>query len=148
MRRGLPTREASPVPRTRESRSQGEGKGVYDELEPVLRDYVDRLLAHAETALWPERREALASFWRGIAQCEADDHEALATALGIELPEDADAAEIIFRLVLTAYIERLGASEVTNPDQAVLYGLSLEDAHAELAESWFAAHPEHLAALS
>ena len=45
--------------------------------------------------------------------------------------------------VLTAYIVRLGATEVTNPDQAKIYGASLDTRHIDLAEDWLANHPEH-----
>ena len=50
---------------------------------------------------------------------------------------------MVFRLVLTAYLERLDETEVTNPDQALTYSLSLDGGHVELAERWLEAHPEH-----
>lgn len=116
---------------------------MYEELDPTLRDYADRLLEHAAAALWPERREALESFWHGMSGCPRDEHESAIAALGLELADDADPAEVVFRLVLTAYLERLDESEVTNPDQALLYNLSLAESHARLAEDWLEAHPEH-----
>ena len=119
---------------------------MYEELDPTLRDYADRLLEHAAAALWPERREALESFWRGMSRCSQDQHETAIAALGLELAEDADPAEVVFRLVLTAYLERLDEDEVTNPDQALIYSLSLAESHARLAEDWLADHPEHRAA--
>ncbi len=121
---------------------------MYEELDPTLRDYADRLLEHAAGALWPERREALESFWHGMRQCPQDEHEAAIAALGLELADDADPAEVVFRLVLTAYLERLEETEVNNPDQALLYNLSLAEGHACLAEAWLDAHPEHRGAVT
>ncbi len=116
---------------------------MYDQLDPTLRGYVDALVRHAATALWPERYQALQSFWTGIAKCDPAEHRAATTALGLELSEDVDPAEVVFRLVLTAYLERLDETEVTNPDQALTYSLSLDGGHVELAERWLEAHPEH-----
>jgi len=115
---------------------------VYDDLDPTLRRYVDDLVGHAATALWPERRAALASFWQGIAKCARGDQEAALKSLGIEPPAGIDPAEIVFRVVLTAYLERLGEDDITNADQADLYRLSLDESHATLAAQWDAAHPE------
>jgi hypothetical protein len=116
---------------------------VYDELDSTLRSYVDALVRHAATALWPERYQALQSFWTGIAKCDPAEHRAATTALGLELSEDVDPAEVVFRLVLTAYLEQLDETEVTNPDQALTYSLSLDGDHVEQAERWLATHPEH-----
>lgn len=118
--------------------------GIYDELLPGLRRSVDGLVSHAETALWPERRSALTSFWRGVNDSALEDNEAITAALGIELPSDSDPAEVVFRIVLTAYLERLADPEITNPDQALLYRLSLDRDQQILAECWFEDHPDHL----
>ncbi len=116
---------------------------MYDELDPTLRSYVDALVRHAATALWPERYQALQSFWTGIAKCDPAEHRAVTTALGLELSDDVDPAEVVFRLVLTAYLEQLDETEVTNPDQALTYSLSLDGDHVALADRWLEAHPEH-----
>ncbi len=116
---------------------------MYDQLDPTLRSYVDALVRHAATALWPERYQALQSFWTGIAKCDPAEHRAATTALGLELSDDVDPAEVVFRLVLTAYLERLDETKVTNPDQALTYSLSLDGGHVEQAERWLEAHPEH-----
>ena len=116
---------------------------LYDRLPPNLQGYLDALLEHAETALWPERREALASFHRGIEACSEDELAAAAEALGLTPPPGESRAGALFRLLLTAYLERLGEREVTNPDQALLYSLSFDAELLALAQHWYAAHPEH-----
>jgi hypothetical protein len=109
---------------------------AYDNLAPQFRAYVDALLAHAQTALWPERRAALESFYRGIARSPANDLRAAAEALGLDDHSDEDIADLIFRRVLTAYLNRLDESAITNPDQAEVYRLSLDPDHLALAERW------------
>lgn len=109
---------------------------AYDSLAPPFRAYVDTLLAHARTALWPERRAALESFYRGIAKSSPDDLKAAAEALGFDPRSGGEIADLIFQRVLTAYISGLGETEVTNPDQATVYLLSLDPDHRELAERW------------
>ena len=109
---------------------------AYDNLAPQFRAYVDALLAHAQTALWPERRAALEGFYRGIAQSPANDLRAAAEALSLETHSEDGLADLIFRRVLTAYLCRLGESEITNPDQAEVYRLSLDPDHLALVERW------------
>lgn len=109
---------------------------AYDSLAPHFRAYVDALLEHARTALWPERRAALESFHRGIARNAPQDLRTAAEALGLEAPSDEALADLIFRRVLTAYLSRLDEHEVTNPDQARIYRLSLDPDHVALAERW------------
>ena len=109
---------------------------AYDDLAPHFRAYVDALLAHARTALWPERRAALESFYRGIARSSPDDLRSAAEALGLEPQSDDVTADLIFRRVLTAYLCCLDETDVTNPDQARVYQLSLDPDHLELAERW------------
>ncbi len=108
----------------------------------VLSGYVETLVEHARAALWPERRAALEAVRRGIAKCTPGEHEAAVRALGLDLPKGLAPAEAVFRVVLTAYLARLGESEITNHDQALLYGLSLDQVHADLAAKWFGAHPD------
>ncbi len=115
---------------------------MYEELGPTLRGYVDHLLAHAQTALWPERLVALQGIWRGITKSAPEDRDAAAQAIGLECPEGVDPGDVVFRMVLTAYLELLDERTVTNPDQAVIYSLSLFEDHADLAEIWFTAHPD------
>lgn len=127
----------------------GAGPGdMYDRLGPVFRQYVDDLVEQVVTLLWPERRAALAAFYRGIAGAAPAELEASVVALGIPLDDAESVAERIFRAVLTAWIEQIGVEEVTNPDQAVLYALSFAEDHVAMAEAWFAERPEHLAAVS
>ena len=116
---------------------------MYEQLDQCLRGYVDDLVEHARTALWPERRAAIESLWRGMSRTSLDDQRAAVAALGLELDPEADPAELVFRLVLTAYLQQLQEPEITNPDQAVLFLLSLDEDHASEAERWFADHPEH-----
>lgn len=112
---------------------------AYDSLAPQFRAYVDALLAHAETALWPERRAALESFYRGIARSTQEDLQAAGEALGLETGPGEDLAELVFRRVLTAYLSRLDETDITNRDQAQLYLLSLDPDLAARAERWLAA---------
>ncbi len=121
----------------------GSGLSVYEALPAELRHYVDALVAHAEAALWPERRAALSSFWRGVSRGDPADHRAVVAMLGLELAEETDPAEAVFRVVLTAYLERLAEEGVSNADQAVLFRLSLDPDRQALAERWFAEHPDH-----
>lgn len=116
---------------------------LYEALPTELRRYVDVLVSHAETALWPERRVALSSFWRGISRSDPADHRSVVAVLGLELAEETDPAEAVFRVVLTAYLEQLAQEAVTNPDQAVLFRLSLDPGWQALAERWFAENPDH-----
>lgn len=115
---------------------------AYDSLAPHFRAYVDALLAHAQTALWPERRAALESFYRGIARNAPNELRAAAAALDLELEPEEAMADLIFRRVLTAYLCCLGEAEVTNPDQAQIYLLSLDPGHVALAERWLCDHPD------
>lgn len=136
----------NPLMEERDSERAGEAT-FYERLDPVFRRYVDELARQAATLLWPERRAALVAFHRGIAGALPDDLQASVAALGLPLDAAESRPEQVFRAVLTAWIERVGLEEVTNPDQAVLYALSYEDAHVARAEAWFAERPEHLAAL-
>lgn len=115
---------------------------AYDSLAPHFRAYVDALLKHARTALWPERRAALESFHRGIARNASDDLRAAAVALGLESESDEATADLIFRRVLSAYLGCLGETAVTNPDQARIYLLSLDPDHVALAERWLRDRPD------
>lgn len=116
---------------------------MYESLHPHVRAYVDALIHHARTALWPERHAALASFRRGVAGSDPKDLDAFVKAVGLDVPAGADAAEAVFRAVLTAYLDRLAETEVSNPDQAYLYSQSLDEAHVDLAAAWLAQHPEY-----
>ena len=115
---------------------------MYDALDARLRTTVDALVEHGRTALWPERRAALASVLRGIATSDPGDQAAAAQALALDTTAQ-DPAGAIFQLILTAYLEHLAEDEITNPDQAALYSLSLDDRQARLAAAWFEDHPEH-----
>ena len=110
---------------------------------PVFEPYVETLLEHARVALWPERRAAIESFARGIAKCPTEALDAAVAELGVQPSEVVAPAELLFRAVLSVYLERLAEHEVTNPDQAWLYGLSLYTEHQDRAEAWLAAHPEY-----
>lgn len=120
----------------------------YARLSPVFREYVDTLVGQVSTLLWPERRAALSAFYRGVAGTAPELLRASVDELGVPLNQSDDMAEHIFRAVLTAWIERIGADDITNPDQAALYALSFRADHVESAEVWFAERPEHLAAIS
>jgi hypothetical protein len=119
---------------------------AYDSLDPVFKRYVDALLEHARSALWPERRAALESFYRGIARSDPKELSAAAQALALDLQSSSDAAgEAVFRRLLTAYLSCLEEPEITNLDQAYLHALSLDPAHAECATRWFDANPQRVA---
>jgi len=120
----------------------------YERLGLVFRQYVDELVQQVATLLWPERRAALVAFYRGIAAAEPAELKASIEELGIPLEESDTYSEQMFRVVLTAWIERIGLEDMTNPDQAVLYALSYDEEHVAKAEAWFADRPEHLAAIS
>ena len=129
-------------------KSQAPTGPLYDDLDPAMQKTVDALVDHAQGALWPERRTAVTSLWRGIAKSAPGDQEAALQALGIPAPEGENAGAVVFRILLTAYLERLNGGAVTNPDQAFLYGLSLRAEHGRQAEDWLADHPEHVGAVS
>ena len=88
-------------------------------------------------------RAALQSFREGIDRSDRGDVEAALDGLGVELRNEDDGAEVLFRIVLTVYLTQLDDSEITNPDQAALFLWSLDEHHIERAEMWFQAHPEH-----
>lgn len=111
--------------------------------QDIVRRYVADLLAHARSALWPERRAALDAFRDGIARSDDSDLDAALTGLGVELREDDDKAEILYRIVVTVYLAQLDDPEITNPDQALLFRQSLDEEHLLRAEAWFRTHPEH-----
>ena len=112
-------------------------------IDPCFRPYLESLLEHATTSLWPERRSALESFARGIAACPEDQLATAAERMPGEWPEEIDPAELLFRAILAVYLEQLGEHDITNPDQARLYAWSLEPGHIDLAEDWLERHPEH-----
>lgn len=115
---------------------------IYDDLDPKIKTYVDALVDHAASALWPERKSALLSFWRGIANADPNDLSATLKAIGLcDVSEDR-LAEIVFRVVLTAYLERLADKVITNSDQALLFCYSLDPDHIALGDLWLAEHPE------
>lgn len=120
---------------------------VYEKLDPTFRGYVNRLVHQTRSLLWPERHAALRSFRKGISRSEPADLERSVKALGIDVPDCDDDGEKLFRLLLTAYLERLADKEVTNPDQAAIYACSLDKRHVALATAWLEKHPEHLASL-
>ena len=117
---------------------------MYQELDEVFQEYVDILVEHAGTALWPERRAALESFRRGIDGCPEEDLAAAVHSLVGDPPDDIEPAEILYRAIITAYLEQLDESVVTNPDQALIYSLSLDKGHLDGATSWLRDHPEFL----
>jgi hypothetical protein len=132
------------------------GTVMYDRLDDALRSWVDTLVARTGLMLWPERRAALAAFHAGIARADPDDLRAVAgradaaaggspvvDAVQATWDPAADPAVRVFRVVLTAWIERTGADPVTNPDQAVLYAMSHDRGHVRDAVAWLDAHPEH-----
>lgn len=116
---------------------------MYDQLDPLFQQYVDVLIEHARTALWPERMRALESFRRGIDGCPAPDLAAAADCLLEERPLDMEPAEVLYRAIVTAYLEKLGPDEVTNPAQARLYGLSFDPVYLKRAAAWLHCHPEY-----
>lgn len=116
---------------------------LYNNLPPEMRRSVDTLLDHAATALWPERRLALEKFNQGIANCDEQDRRQVLDLLGAEIPSDLDPTDVIYRILLTAYLQRLGETEINNPDQAFLFGQSLDRAHARATRQWLRDNPGH-----
>jgi len=109
----------------------------------VLRRYVSALVEHAESALWPERRQALESFRRGIAKSDPADLENALLGLGVEVGADDDMAETVYRVVLTVYLAQVDDGPINNPDQAALFSASLDEEHIARARAWYDEHPEH-----
>lgn len=118
---------------------------VYEKLNPTFRSHINRLVRQTRTLLWPERHDALDSFRKGISRSEPADLKTSVKVLGIDVPDCEDEEEKLFRLLLTAYLERLDDKEVTNPDQAAIYACSLNEQHVALATAWFENHPDYRA---
>ena len=115
---------------------------LYDGLPEAMQRSVDTLLDHAATALWPERRAALQQVQAGIARSGEQDCRQILSSLGAELPVKVDPTEVVYRVLLTAYLQRLGEQEINNPDQAFLLGQSLDERHIQATQRWLLDHPE------
>ncbi len=116
---------------------------MYKWLNPVFKEHVDWVSGQVAPLLWPERRVAFESFYEGIAKSDPDELAASIKALGVAAPSGGSVAERLFRVLLTACLDRLDEPKVTNPDQAALYAQSFDECHVARAGEWLERHPEH-----
>lgn len=101
---------------------------LYDKLNAEMKKTVDAFVGRLKVLDWSRRSNLLAD---------------AALPFGQDLPPDK--ANTAARGFVTAVLERLGAPEVTDPYQALLYLASLDPAHRAQAELWLDEHPEHRA---
>ncbi|HEX7185197.1 MAG TPA: hypothetical protein VF756_25455 [Thermoanaerobaculia bacterium] len=101
---------------------------LYEKLNAEMKETVDAWVGRLKVLDWQRRSDLLAES---------------ALPFGEDLPPDK--ARTAARGFVTAVLERLDEAEVTDPYQALLYQVSLNPGHQEMAERYFAAHPEDLA---
>lgn len=98
---------------------------LYEKLNAEMKETVDAWVSRLKVLDWRRRSDLLAES---------------ALPFGEGLP--ADKARTAARGFVTAVLERLDQDEVTDPYQALLYRVSLNPGHQEMAERYFAEHPE------
>jgi hypothetical protein len=98
---------------------------LYDKLNREMQQTVDAFVGRLKVLDWSRRADLLADS---------------ALPFGHDLPPDK--AKVAARGFVTAVLERLGAPDVTDPRQALLYLASLDPDHRARAEAWLDAHPE------
>lgn len=98
---------------------------AYDSLIPPYRQIVDRLAAYTRLSDWHGCRSALTSTYEALLRHEG----------GVAPERD-------FAHMVAALIERVDTPEIANADQAVIYAVSAESAHRDMASDWFDEHPE------
>jgi Lon protease-like protein len=98
---------------------------LYEKLNAEMKSMVDRYAERLRIFDWGRRSDLLSE---------------TAMPFGEDLPPDK--AKVAAQGFVTAILERLGESEVTDPRQAELYLLSLNPAHRAEAERYLAENPE------
>lgn len=116
---------------------------LYEGLPDAMQRSVDTLLEFAGTALWPERRAALQQLREGIARSGDEECRKVLKMLGADVSAHADPSDLVYRVLLTAFLQRLGDIQINNPDQAYLLGQSLDDAHLEATRGWLLDNPDY-----
>lgn len=98
---------------------------LYERLNPEMKATVDSYVARLQILDWRSRADLLTE---------------AARPFGEDLPPDK--ARIAARGFITAVLERLEETEVTDPRQALLYLASLHAEHRAMADRYLEAHPE------
>lgn len=98
---------------------------LYERLNPQMRKTVDSYVVRIQALDWRRRADLLTD---------------AAGPFGEDLPPDK--ARIAARGFITAVLERLDESEVTDPRQALLYLASLHAEHRAMADSYLEENPE------
>jgi hypothetical protein len=98
---------------------------LYEKLNAEMKKTVDAWVGRLRVLDWSRRSTLLTD---------------AALPFGQDLPPDK--ARTATRGFITAVLERLGAPEVADPHQAVLYLASLDPDHRARAERWLDEHPE------
>jgi len=98
---------------------------LYDRLNADMKKTVDAYVGRLKVLDWRRRGDLLAE-------------SALPFGQGLPAAQAKKAA----RGFVTAVIERLGAPEITDPRQALLYLASLDPDHRAMADAWLDANPE------
>ncbi|HEX2254024.1 MAG TPA: hypothetical protein VHQ65_12210 [Thermoanaerobaculia bacterium] len=98
---------------------------LYEKLNPEMRHMVDVYAQRLADVPWRQCSDALAEAARPFND-QFSEEEAHLAARGF----------------VTAVIERIGTQPVAELDQALLYRLSLDPEHRQLAQSWLDDHPE------
>ncbi|HYU30651.1 MAG TPA: hypothetical protein VEW48_00685 [Thermoanaerobaculia bacterium] len=98
---------------------------LYERLNPGMKQIVDSYVARLKVLDWRRRADLLTD---------------AALPFGEDLPPDK--AQVAARGFITAVLERLDETEVTDPRQALLYLASLLPEHRALAEKYLDENPE------
>jgi hypothetical protein len=98
---------------------------LYEKLNAEMKDAVDAFTGRLKVLDWSRRSDLLTQ---------------AALPFGEDLPPEQ--AKTAARGFITAVLERLGAPEITDPQQALLYLASLDPGHRALAEAYLDANPE------
>jgi hypothetical protein len=98
---------------------------LYEKLNAEMQATVNAFAGRLKVLDWKRRSDLLADS---------------SLSFGQDLPPDK--AKTAARGFVTAVIERLGAPEVADAYQALLYLASLDPDHRAQAERWLAEHPE------
>lgn len=98
---------------------------LYERLNAEMQKTVDAYVGRLKVLDWRRRSDLLAES---------------ALPFGQDLPPDQ--AKTAARGFITAVIERLGAPEVNDARQALLYMASLDPTHRTMADAWLDANPE------
>jgi hypothetical protein len=98
---------------------------LYERLNPEMQETVDSYVARLQVLDWRRRVDLLTD---------------AALPFNEDLPPEK--AKVAARGFVTAVLERLDESEVTDPRQALLYLSSLLPEHRAMAELYLDEHPE------